>query len=194
MKNFIILFAIVGASLANARLIPDWNYAVLAEKSDLILIATPIKTDKTDLSDAVGSFANQPVVASVLLTTFSVQSILKGNCADKEIVLRHLSGKLRGATTSIYEDASLQTDGPSFVSFDPKVGAYIMFLVRLENGQYASVSGQMDPSFGIKLLEHCAGSEKENVEQFGADQPATAPESKSEGKDKPQPESKPVPR
>jgi hypothetical protein len=37
-------------------------------------------------------------------------------------------------------------------------------------------------------------SEKIQIEQAGADQPTTAPELKSEGKDKPQPESKVAPR
>jgi hypothetical protein len=39
-----------------------------------------------------------------------------------------------------------------------------------------------------------ATGEVRQAEQDGAEQPATAPESKSEGKDKPQPESKAAPR
>jgi hypothetical protein len=45
------------------------------------------------------------------------------------------------------------------------------------------------------LIEKDANSSRERTaEQAGAGQPATAPESTSEGKEKPQPESKPAPR
>lgn len=46
----------------------------------------------------------------------------------------------------------------------------------------------------LKLLSAAEFQELMKSEQGGADQPATAPESKSEGKDKPQPESKVAPR
>jgi hypothetical protein len=52
------------------------------------------------------------------------------------------------------------------------------------------------PDFDL-VIKHLKSLERplpKPAEQAGADQPATAPESMSEGKDKPQPEAKPAPR
>ena len=85
---------------------------------------------------------------------------------------------------------AFQVNGPGFVKFNPKSdGCFLMFLKRLPSGQFVSVTGQTDPEFGIKRLDGYPGPAiNQEAEQAGTGQPATRPESKSEGNDKPQPE------
>lgn len=59
---------------------------------------------------------------------------------------------------------------------------------------YETVRKQVAEILNGKRAPMSSTTRTRNGEQGGADQPATAPESKSEGKDKPQPESKPAPR
>ena len=68
-----------------------------------------------------------------------------------------------------------------------------MFLKKLPNGEFASITGQQDPGEGILSLER-NWIISLTAQQGGTDQPAAAPESKAEGDEKTKPESEERPQ
>lgn len=189
MKTLITLLLFATADPSWARFIDSWDYEKLAASADVILVAAPSKVEKTEELEAVPKIKMfwggdaKPVMARVTLTTMTVETTLKGEIKDKQIVLRHL----RVPEDHYSERQSMfvfHVNGPRFVSFDSESNeCYLMFLKRLPNGQYVSVTGQTDPEFGIKRL---AGYPVRKAEQAGSGRPATRPALKSEGSEKPQ--------
>jgi hypothetical protein len=174
MKTLTTIFILTLVNSAWARILEPWDYGKLSASADIIVIAAPIKVKKTKESEALPGWSTRvsgvlkPLMADVTLSTFSVQTVLKGEDLDEDFVLRHLrvSGQKPKDRISI--------NGPCFVSFDPKSnGCYLMFLKRLPNGQYVSITGQVDPIDGIKSLGVNPGRNPFKAEQ-DAGQSATA--------------------
>jgi hypothetical protein len=67
-------------------------------------------------------------------------------------------------------------------------------LISSLGNEQLNMAQKLDLSELIRILKDCVPAKNEEGKQDSADQPATAPESKPEGKDKPQPEAKPAPR
>jgi hypothetical protein len=171
-----------------------WDYEKLAKSADVIIVAAPLKVEETKELEAVPSMflggldAPQPVMARVSLTTFSVQTVLKGDVGINHFSLRHLRVPEEGYSAR-QSMIAFQVNGPGFVKFDPKSdGCFLMFLKRLPSGQFVSVTGQTDPEFGIKRLDGYPGPTINQEAEAGTGQSATRSQSKSEGNDKPQPE------
>lgn len=125
------------------------SYQQMLEKSDVVVIATPMsKTTDTKEQAFLPNIwrqdkdGKQSKIESIgVETVFSVSALLKGGATIKQITLHH------------YREAqiSAELDGPSLVSFDPsdmsKRSSYLLFLVREPDGRFAPVGGQTDPGY-----------------------------------------------
>jgi hypothetical protein len=123
------------------------SYQELLDKSDLVIIATPItKTTDTKEESFLPNIFNQEkdgtkskVSAVGVETTFKVCAVLKGEKRSQQVVLHH------------YREASTASgfNGPELVFFDPsdinRRGSYLLFLIREPDGRYAPTGGQTDP-------------------------------------------------
>ncbi len=155
MKLFKICLAVAALSLciapaAYARIVRVVSYQELFEKSDLVVIATPLtKTADTDeRTHFEGLFetdqdGKQTSVAAIgVETTFSISVVMKGDRDAKQFVLHH------------YRPTALAIDGPNVVSFDPsdfrRSRDILLFLLKEQDGRYAPYGGQTDP--GIQAI------------------------------------------
>jgi hypothetical protein len=134
---------------SSGRFVSTQSYQELLDKSDLVIIATPItKTiDTKEISYLPNIFSQgkdgqrSKVSAVGVETSFKVCAVLKGEKRSQQIVLHH------------YRDASteLLMDGPMLVFFDPsdmkQRSSYLLFLIREPDGRYAPTGGQTDPGF-----------------------------------------------
>ena len=152
--------------LASAQFIEQWSYERLTSEADVILIVRPTAIKKTNVSEAVprtsigymvdGVRKSKPVFAKVNLATCEILAQLKGEVKSKQITLRYLrvpEGELKGLLA-----AAFYSSGPIFVTFDTKKKPrYLVFLKKLKNGQYRSISDQLDPYHGIVKIPKPAG-------------------------------------
>jgi hypothetical protein len=154
-KFFKICLAIVAISLcvvpaAYARIVHWISYQEFFEKSDLVVIATPL-TKTLDTSERTyfegivetGLDGKQTSVEAIgVETTFSISVVMKGDRDATQFVLHH------------YRPSALAVDGPNVVSFDPfdprRTGDVLLFLLRERDGRYAPYGGQLDP--GIQAI------------------------------------------
>jgi hypothetical protein len=133
-----IVLIVVLPGIAGARLVRMWSDQELIDKSDLVVIATPIATNDTQEQGVRPSCAAQPVVG--VETKFAVSAVLKGDQAIKHFILHHYRA-----------DKMRVPNAPTFISFDLKKNRiFHLFLVRQSDGQYAPVAGQMDPELSIR--------------------------------------------
>ncbi len=144
------VFLHISTETAGARLVKMWTYQELLDKSDLVVIAAPIRTDDTKERIDLPGFYHQPVIG--VETKFGIHAVLKGEESLKELVLHHYR---------FNDQHYVVPNGPSLVSFTPvaegaftaQQKSFILFLVRESDGRYAPVVGQMDPgSYGIRRL------------------------------------------
>jgi hypothetical protein len=131
--------------IVSARVVRNWSYQELLDKSDLVVLASPASTNDTKEHIELPGFVGQRVLG--LETRFTVSAVLKGDKKLKEFVLHHYRP---GA------DGMIVPNGPDFVSFvpvaNPTAGqqTYILFLIRETDGRYAPVVGQADPGLAIR--------------------------------------------
>ena len=182
MIRLLTALSLMLGCLCEARPVEAWDYERLIEEADLVVIARPTATNMTETIEKLPHWYHgpEPVKCKVTLTTFGVSAVLKGDTRDQDtITLRHLR-KPKGLSirTSI---VVFQIDGPGFVAFDDKASIdCLLFLRRLPSGEFVAVTGQVDPDLSVRCL---AALENPHAEQDGTGQPATRPESKSEGSD-----------
>jgi hypothetical protein len=134
------------ASTSFGRPVAYWPYDKLTKEADLIVIATPSKTEETgEKMDLPGiSRNNKPVPGVGINTTFAVIAVLKGKQDLEEFVLFHL----REAEPQV-----ISVNGPGLVSFDPsEKKRYLLFLKREADGRLTSLCGQTDPAGAVKDL------------------------------------------
>lgn len=149
MKISLTLVALVAvAGICHARICPHWTYEQLTEGADLVVIATPTETKDTDKTvfpdigsvDAAGNVS--PVPAVGIETKFKVLAVLKGDKNQKDFVLYHLKEVNKPGRGSA-----------ATVSFNPKEQRrYLLFLKHEADGRFVSLTGQVDPVYGIKDL------------------------------------------
>jgi|GEM_PF-1424703 len=141
--NAIRLLPVVSAvsvalsGFASARLMANWTHQQLLEKSDLVVVALPVASADTKEE------TNLPEITAARVTgvetKFSVSSVLKGDNALKDFVLRHY--RLTNTGGPVF-------NGPTLAAFDPARGrSYLLYLVREAEGRYAPATGQTDPGF-----------------------------------------------
>lgn len=114
-----------------------WTWQELYDQADFVVVAKPAATVETKEVSALPNILPKVDVAGVS-TEFDVSLVMKGAKETKKIVLHHY--RLR-------EDV-LMLEGPNLAAFDPKqITSYLLFLKREEDGRYAPVSGQTDPTY-----------------------------------------------
>jgi hypothetical protein len=150
MKHFasFIGFSLLLTIPAAARIHPNWTYDELTKNSALIVIATPVtardtgKTTFPGISQVGTDNIPRPVPAIGMEANFKVLSVLKGDTQIKTISVSYLA-----------EVDSPGMGDPEVVVLDPKEEKrFLLFLQRDPDGRYSSVTGQVDPMFGIKDL------------------------------------------
>ncbi|MEE2935813.1 MAG: hypothetical protein VYA84_07435 [Planctomycetota bacterium] len=163
-----IAFWLVGPSNGWARKVEFWPYDRLSQESELIVIATAMRSELCDEAWPEDDFSKDRFVGTE--TVFKVESVLKGGTPDSVRVI-HFSYK-QGATR--YDN------GPGFVTFltEPIVTAakkaghdsgvlkewvavverlankpeYLLFLKKRSDGRYEAVSGQMDSALSVRTI------------------------------------------
>ena len=166
MKLFKICLAVAALSLcivpeAYSRIIGFVSYQELFEKSDLVVIATPLtKTADTNertffqgmvQTDQDGKQTGTAAIG--VETTFGVSVVMKGDRAAQQFILHHY----RVAPYPARDGNGLVDvliDGPNIVSFDPSdfrlPRDILLFLVKEQDGRYAPYGGQTDP--GVQAI------------------------------------------
>jgi hypothetical protein len=137
------------------------SYQELFDKSDLIVIASPVtKTADTDertyfqdISQTDKDGKQTSVAAIGVETPFSVSVLIKGDRGIKQFILHHYRVALYPAPDG---REVVFIGGPNVVSFDPsrRRRDILLFLVKEQDGRYAPYGGQNDPGLqAIKALE-----------------------------------------
>jgi len=137
---------LISNAIVAARGVRLWSYQELLDRSDLVVIATPIATDDTKEVTAFPGFEGERFIG--VQTRFAVSAFLKGDKTLTNLVLHHY--RAPHGTSS-----SRLPNGPTFVSFAPRTSAeraYILFLVREIDGRYAPAAGQVDPALSVREL------------------------------------------
>ena len=116
-----------------------WTQDELFNKSDLVVIATPVDTGDTEEHGFFpgAQFSDQPIIG--VITTFAVKKVLKGDPAIATVMLHH------------YRPGGMVVpNGPEFISFEPKsLKTYRLYLVREQHGRYSPTAGQADPDLSV---------------------------------------------
>lgn len=148
---FAVAVACCTAPQSTGRKVQVLSYQDLLDRSDLVVIASPItRTADTEEQSFLPNIfqqdehGNQKKVTAIgVETTFRVDAVLKGDKAVQKFVLHH------------YREASTlgSINGPYLVSFDPSSmprSNWLLFLVREKDGRYAPADGQTDP--GLRAI------------------------------------------
>lgn len=133
VASALLLLILLCGTSTDARLIATIPYDELQEKSDLVVIATPISSEETQERAVLPGFAAREMIGQE--TKFRVAAVLKGEKLTKEFVLHHYRA-----------DKLPMINGPLFVSFVADKGTYLLFLKREPDGRYAPTAGQLDPA------------------------------------------------
>jgi len=147
----VIALMILTTTQVSARLVSIPTYQELFDKSDLVVIATPItKTNDTNEEGALPNIFQQnsdggqsEVRAIGVETSLRVCVVVKGDKGVQKVVLHHYRVK----------SAKAMLNGPVLVYFDPSLpnpNSYLMFLRKEQDGRYAPTGGQTDP--GMKAI------------------------------------------
>lgn len=137
----------------SARILENWPYEKLFEQADLIVIATPGKTEATDDAPPEHHWKLEFVGQN---TTFAVVHATKGKLEEKTIkVLHYKFGELKKGVDPSSFAARIIKDGPLFVAFPEKAEErkeYLLFLKKRKDWRYEFLSGPVDPALSVREL------------------------------------------
>lgn len=150
---------------------PKWNYADLAAKSDLIVIAKAQSRVEVEWNDDIGGDFGKGTT-TLLANRLRVLSVLKGESAD-EINVMTLQWKPNVVVLTNSDFAELRTNLllPNLVrvAIDDQVTGYggsqpidtykiepeyLLYLRRLEGGRYVPVTGQRYSGMSVRTLNN----------------------------------------
>ena len=140
MKSLIFALLLVALSWpASARIMRGWTYQEMLDQSDLVAIARPVASKNTPERTVLPDIAPDVHVLGVE-TDFEVSAVLKGSKDIKKFVMHHYN---------LVKPDEPMINGPCLFYFDPKEKRkpkFLLFLVREQDGRYAPVTGQTDPT------------------------------------------------
>ena len=146
MKRIVIatLAMVANVATASPRVIP--SHSNLLAQADLVVTASFVKTDETEERRRLG-----PHDAQRVLTTFKIDSILKGNSSDQTVTVGHY---LPPPSKSPFDAVRLTTHHFSFIAFRDPNEKYLIYLKKQKTGAYAPVTGEIDPQFSFWQVEY----------------------------------------
>lgn len=156
-------------NLACAGEVPTWTPAELFERADVIIVGQPTKIETTDERSSISFHGGKVVELRHHKAQVRIEHVIKGGDLDDDIIVTY----------------SNQIDTTQAVSriWLNEESLFILYLKRSKDGGYVgALEGEYHDGQAAKRLA------KKQTEQVDAGQPATRPESKSEGGDKPQPD------
>ncbi len=168
--------ALVMICFANAGEMRTWTPAELADRADIIIVGQPTKIDPSQEKSIIRFNGGKAVQLRHYKARISIVHVIKGVDLEDSITLAF----------------SNQTDNTHAVSrvWLDEDSLFVFYLKRSEDGAYVgALEGEFHDGQAVKRLVI-----KEPNPKDDADQPATAPESKSEGQEKPKSESEVRPR
>lgn len=170
MRKHIAILAVIFAAFllcplaVPARTIEDWSYEKLFKKSDLVVLATAVKTEPGDdkWSPYPSSWQYEFAAQN---TTFTIKHVLKGKVEGDQLKVLHFKfGELKkGLDPKDLKNQKI-INAPRFVTFRVKpvtvIGdkgdktlrapAYLLFLKVGLEGRYEPISGRIDPVDSVK--------------------------------------------
>jgi hypothetical protein len=132
MKTLICLLILCFHSLAHARFAPSYTFEELMQRSDLVLIIEHESTRETEERDEAHGGTGR-------LTTAKVLTVLKGECKDSRISIRHLHYQPTPAAPNAVvfpASTSVTVKKGSMTLFVHAPWRYIAFLDRDRDGTY----------------------------------------------------------
>jgi hypothetical protein len=155
-----VFFLVVSNAVVEARPVGVWSYQLLVEKSDVVLIGNVEATRDFDEKLENSPFSD---ILKGHLTTFKVETVLKGKAAGEKIELVHylvnsdkpvLNGPLpahfidkdRRMTITSIDGVAVKQDR---VELRP---AYLLFLKARPDGRFEPVTGQVDSMFSVRKV------------------------------------------
>jgi len=134
---------------ARAEVAPNWTYSQLLEKSDVVVIARYVATEKTGKESLYKTVPQYEVCS-----TFEILGRVKGETRNQIRVCHYLTSK----------DVRF-SDGPYLVDFhEPKLQAgkaqavggssFMLFLKKNAEGRFTFTSGPLQPGQSAQALMH----------------------------------------
>jgi len=155
-----VFFFVVICAVVEARPVGVWSYQLLVEQSDVVLIGNVEATRDFDEKLEKSPFSD---ILEGQLTTFKVETVLKGKAAGEKIDLVHylvnpkepvINGPLpahfvdkdRRMTITSIDGVAVKQD-----RVEPRP-AYLLFLKARSDGRYEPVTGQVDSMFSARKI------------------------------------------
>jgi hypothetical protein len=158
ISAFAGLFFLCG--IVEARPVGVWSYQLLVEHSDLVLIGHVDATRAFDEKLEKSPFSD---ILEGRITTFKVESVLKGTEPGEKIDLVHYLVNSRkpvinGPLPAHFVDKDRRTTITSIDGVEVKQDrieprpAYLLFLKARPDGRFEPVTGQVDSSFSARKI------------------------------------------
>jgi len=165
MKTRVLtLLALAAVPLvAQARLIEDWPYQKLMERSDLVVIAKVESVADFDGKVEIPQFAE---FLTPQVTTFKVEGVLRGEQKGETLELVHCrfrnnqippNGPLLARFESEGRKIRIESgeNKGGLVQEGPPV--YLLFLKRRDDGRFEPVAGQVDSELSVRKVTSAFG-------------------------------------
>jgi hypothetical protein len=155
-----VFFLVVSCAVVEARPVGVWSYQLLVEQSDLVLIGDAESARVFDEKLQESPFSE---ILEGRLTTFKVESVLKGKAPGEKIDLVHfivntkrpvINGPLPGHFVDKDRRMTITSiDGVEVRQnrVEPRP-AYLLFLKARQDGRYEPVTGQVDSTFSARKI------------------------------------------
>jgi hypothetical protein len=147
--NAAVLIWLAVGTYAQAWVVPSWSVPQLLNEATLTVVAKPIGAKvviaKRVLPNVKSGYVDDDhVYVDDVETTFQVLAVVKGDADNHMVILQHLRyTDHRGPVMA----------GPGLVDFEPGGGKrYLMFLKQEPNGRWVAVSGLLESSSAIFLI------------------------------------------
>ena len=156
----VVFLLFVSSAIVEARPVGVWSYQLLVEQSDVVLIGNAEGTRDFDEKLENSPFSD---ILEGHLTTFKVETILKGKATGEKIDLVHylvnskepvINGPLpahfidkdRRMTITSIDGVKVKQD-----RVEPRP-PYLLFLKARPDGRYEPVTGQVDSIFSARKI------------------------------------------
>jgi hypothetical protein len=132
---------------ANARMIANWTDAKLSAHADLVVVAKLVST--RDAGKEIADKMPFDEFYRPILSTLDIVYVLKGEHADKRLVVVH-NRELTAAEHRAMKQFRMLLNGAILMTFDAKE-TYVVFLKRRSDGRYEPVTGY-DAGLSLKRV------------------------------------------